>query len=132
MPRRRPPKQPANLPRLPDRFFIQAGDLRFVTVQSVTVVEAEALPHASNPTVKNQTSAPVATPAPTRNGAGDKGVSRHGYLLNRHFLFNPTGALRLLRSRGRFVDLGATCRLLLFACWLRKPWENGSPGRNAA
>ena len=29
--------------------------------------------------------------------------------------------LRLPRSRGRFVDLGATCRLLLFACWLRIP-----------
>ena len=40
--------------------------------------------------------------------------------------------LRLPRSRGRFVDLGATCRLLPFACWLRRPRANGSPGRNAA
>ena len=40
--------------------------------------------------------------------------------------------LRLPRSRGRFVDLGATRRLLLFACLLRRPWANGIPGRNAA
>ena len=31
------------------------------------------------------------------------------------------GSLRLPRSRGRFVGLGATCRLLLFACWLCRP-----------
>ena len=40
--------------------------------------------------------------------------------------------LRLPRSRGRFVDLDATCRLLLFARLLRRPWGSGSPGPNAA
>ena len=39
-------------------------------------------------------------------------------------------AVRLPRSRGRFVDLGAMCRLLLFACLLHRPWVSGIPGRN--
>ena len=38
--------------------------------------------------------------------------------------------LRLPRSRGRFVDFGATCRLLLFAWRLRKPWASGIPGQS--
>ena len=43
-----------------------------------------------------------------------------------------TEGVRLPRSSGRFVDLGATCRLLLFACWLRRPWASGIPGPSAA
>ena len=44
----------------------------------------------------------------------------------------PAHGLRLPRSRGRFVDLGATRRLLRFACWLRRPWASGIPGPSAA
>jgi Transposase, Mutator family len=43
-----------------------------------------------------------------------------------------SGNLRLPRYRGRFVGLGATSRLLLFACLLRRPWASGIPGRNEA
>jgi hypothetical protein len=40
--------------------------------------------------------------------------------------------VRLPRFRVRFGDLGATCPLLLFACWLRRPWASGIPGPSAA
>jgi hypothetical protein len=41
-------------------------------------------------------------------------------------------ALRLPRSRRRFVGLGTTRRLPPPASWLRRPWGSGSPGPSAA
>ena len=42
-----------------------------------------------------------------------------------------TRDLRLPRYRGRFVGLGATCRLLSFACGFRRPWASSIPGQSA-